>query len=199
MNFIPGKIVLIILVIMFLNMYEMSGQFSLGASFGLQIPGRQDLKFRFYENNELIHNIRTTYVQTNITSMSNIQASYWSGKFGVRFDLYSWEHISTAKEFQTEERPPFFDVEQSRDALLLSLMRRFNFPFKNEDPETFDSYYSFVGIGIGEALTDVEQGRNQWRAGFQVFYGVSFPITSKLRLLGEIKLLLTRDADTTCE
>ena len=35
----------------------------------------------------------------------------------------------------------------------------------------------------------------QWRAAFQVFYGISVPITAKLKVHASFKYLLTRDDD----
>ncbi|MBT8256241.1 MAG: hypothetical protein KJO23_06855 [Bacteroidia bacterium] len=173
-----------------------NAQVAVGVAYGMQIPGRQDLKFRYYENDQLIYNIRTTYVRTKSTAISNFFATYWKGKYGGRLDYYSWEHYSTAKTFLNNEIPPFFTVEQAREALLISPMVRFNYPFKNEDETGFKEEYSFIGIGLGEALTEVDQGKEEWRAAFQLFCGISIPVSKRLRLLLEAKLLLTRDADT---
>jgi len=169
-------------------------QFSVGASYGIQIPGRQDLKFKYFEYGRLTKDLRTKYVKTPITNILNVNALYWRNKFGLRFDYYKWEQLSMAKEFTTGELPPFFKVEQSREALFLSPMIRFGWPFI-KSANSFDKRFSFAGIGLGEALTECEQGRTQWRAAFQVFYGISVPITAKLKVHAEFKYLLTRDDD----
>ncbi|MDX1766417.1 hypothetical protein [Arenibacter sp. NBRC 103722] len=169
-------------------------QFNAGASYGIQIPGRQDLKFRYYENGRLKKNLRTKYVKTAIRNILNINALYWRNKFGLRFDYYKWEHLSVAKVFTTGELPPFFKIEQSREAILLSPMIRFGWPF-NKSSDILGRHFSFAGMGLGEALTEIEPGRTQWRAAFQVFYGISVPITAKLKVHASFKYLLTRDDD----
>ena len=191
----PFCILGIFLIITFFSSQKSFGQLSIGSSYGFQVPGRQDLKFRYYENGELIKNIKTTYVKTDITNIFNLNVSYWENRFGVRVDYYNWEHKSTAKKFLTDELPPFFTVNESREALYISPMMRFNWPFKSENLTDFNDKYSYAGIGLGEANTEVEPGIRIWRAAFQLFYGISVPIAKNLRLQGDIKFLLTRDAD----
>jgi len=171
-------------------------QFSVGVSYGIQIPGRQDLKFRRYENNVLQENIKTTFVKTNISPVFNIDATYWTKKYGFRLSYFEWEHISTAKEFLTDELPPFFRIEQSRESIYFTILRKTRFPFMSKEKQYLSKKYSFIGIGIGETLTEVERGRTQWRAAFLVSYSLSVPLLKKVRAVAEFKFLLTRDIDT---
>ena len=175
---------------------ELRNEISIGVSYGIQIPGRQDLKFRYYQNGNLIKNIRTTQVRIDPTAVRNINITLWKKGYGLKLDYYSWEHMSFAEEFLTDERPPFYSVEQNRDAILINIIKHFSFPFANNRNTNSISKYTILGIGIGEALTEVEQGRTQWRGAFQVFGGLSIPITKKIALLTEFKLMLTKDADT---
>ena len=171
-------------------------QFSIGASYGIQIPGRQDLKFRLYQDGILQENIKTTEVHSSVSSIANINATYWFKKYGFRLDYYSWEHISAANEFETNELPPFYRIVQGRDAIFFSILRKSRFPFTSKENQQASNKYSFFGIGIGETLTEVEQGRTQWRAAFKLSYSLSLPIAKKLNAILEFKYLLTRDIDT---
>ncbi|HHC78436.1 MAG TPA: hypothetical protein ENK46_01035 [Flavobacteriia bacterium] len=183
--------------LIFLFVFQsVSAQFSVGVSYGIQIPGRQDLKFRRYENTVLQENIKTTYVQTNITPVLTVDATYWINKYGIRLSYFEWEHISTAKEFLTDERPPFFRIEQSREAFYVSILRKSSFPFLPEEQRQTTKKYTYFGIGIGETLTEVERGRTQWRAAFLLSYSLSIPIVKKIRAIAAFKFLLTRDIDT---
>lgn len=183
------------LVSMFFS-HAVFSQFSIGTSYGIQIPGRQDLKFRYYENNVLLQELKTTYVYTTITPMFNLNATYWFKKYGIRFDYFAWEHISTAKRFETPGTPPFNGIEQGRDALFFSVLRKMPFPFISKEKQRNPNFFSSVGIGIGETLTEVKKGRTQWRAAFQLSYNLTVPIIKNVNGTLEFKYLLTRDIDT---
>ncbi len=170
-------------------------QLYVGSSYGLQIPGRQDLKFRLYNNGELIENIRTTEVHSRVTPILNFNISYWFKKYGVRFDYYGWEHISEANEFLTNELPPFYRIEQGRDGIFFNILRKSRFPFSGKK-EIDASKHAFFGIGIGRTFTEVEKGRNQWRWAFKVSYGISYQITKRINAVFEFNYLLTMDIDT---
>jgi hypothetical protein len=187
---------LVLLLISLFFSQPVFSQFSIGTSYGIQIPGRQDLKFRYYENNILTQEIKTTYVYTSITPIFNLNATYWFDKYGIRFDYFGWEHISTAKEFETPDTPPFNGLEQGRDALIFSVLRKMRFPFISKEKQLSSNTFSSVGIGIGETLTEVKKGRTQWRAAFQLSYNLSVPIIKNVNGTLEFKYLLTRDIDT---
>lgn len=187
--------ILILLGLFFFN-ESANAQFSIGASYGIQIPGRQDLKFRRYENGVLQENIKTTEVHSSVSPILNINVTYWLKKYGFRLDYLGWEHISTANEFLTTGLPPFYRIEQGREAFFFSLLRKSRFPFSGKEDKQVSNKYSFFGIGIGETLTEVERGRTQWRAAFKLSYSLSVPIAKKLNALFEFKYLLTRDIDT---
>ncbi|VAV86063.1 hypothetical protein MNBD_BACTEROID02-202 [hydrothermal vent metagenome] len=185
----------ILLSLFFFN-ESIYAQFSIGTSYGIQIPGRQDLKFRRYQDGVLQENIKTTEVHSTPSPILNINATYWMKKYGLRLDYYSWEHRSAANEFETNELPPFYRIVQGRDAIFFSILRKSRFPFLSKEDSNKSKKYSFFGIGIGETLTEVEQGRTQWRAAFKLSYSLSVPVTKKLNALFEFKYLLTRDIDT---
>lgn len=196
-NFKKNTFVSTLLVLIFILFAESTyAQFSIGSSYGIQIPGRQDLKFRRYQDGILEENIKTTEVHSSVTPIFNINATYYFKKYGVRLDYYGWEHISEANEFLTNELPPFYRIEQGREAFFFSVLRKYRFPFLGKDSNQSSDKYSFLGIGIGETLTEVEQGRTQWRAAFKLSYSLSLPITKRVRALLEFNYLLTRDIDT---
>ncbi len=171
-------------------------QFSIGASYGIQIPGKQDLKFIRYENGAIEEIMRTSEVHSSASPILNLTATYWFKKYGFRFDYMEWEHISEASDFETNELPPFFRIEQSRDAFFFSALRKFRFPFTPKGEPLNSNKYSYIGIGIGNTLTMVDRGRNQWRAAFNLSYGLSYPIVKNLNASFEFKYMLTRDIDT---
>ncbi|MBD99205.1 MAG: hypothetical protein CMO34_05115 [Verrucomicrobia bacterium] len=172
------------------------GQFSIVAGYGIQVPGRQDLKFRRYQDGVLKDNIRTTEVHSYATPIFNLSASYWLKRYGIRLDFYNWEHISVANELETKEVPPFYKIVQGRDAFFLSILRKSSFPFASKESQEESDKYSYFGIGFGETLTEVEQGETQWRAAFKFSYGLSVPIVKKINAIIAFKYLLTRDIDT---
>ncbi|MCF6307823.1 MAG: hypothetical protein L3J09_07690 [Flavobacteriaceae bacterium] len=171
-------------------------QLTVGMSYGIQIPGRQDLKFRRYEDGELVENIKTSEVHSTPSPILNINATYWLKKYGFRLDYMEWEHISEASDFETDEPPPFYRIEQGREAFFFSVLRKSRFPFSSKEELQNPNKYSSFGIGIGNTLTTVEKGRTQWRAAFKLSYGLTMPITKKLSASFEFNYLLTRDIDT---
>jgi len=191
------KIFFITILLSFLFYHESAkAQFSIGAGIGIQIPGRQDLKFRRYEDGVLQENIKTTEVHSFVSPILNINATYWFTKYGFRLDYYSWEHRSSANEFETNELPPFYRIVQGRDAIFFNILRKSRFPFTSKKNQQGSDKFSYFGIGIGETLTEVEEGRTQWRAAFKLSYSLSLPITKKINAVLEFKYLLTRDIDT---
>ena len=186
--------VLLVLIVIFSIKFT-NAQFSFGASYGIQVPGRQDLKFRYYENGVLLENIKTTEVHSPPSQIFNLNLTYWKKKYGFRLDFFAWEQVSEANEFETEQLPPFFRVEQGRDAFYFSILRKVRFPFMSEETQQKSKSFSFFGVGIGQAITEVEQGRTQWRGAFKLSYSLSTYLTDKLSAQFEFNYLLTRDID----
>jgi hypothetical protein len=196
LKYIKNSTLILTTSLFFLSSISLFAQFSVSASYGFQIPGKQDLKFRQYADNVLLQNIKTTYVKSDITPIYNIGLTYWGENYGYRLSYFEWEHISTAKKFLTDEIPPFNSIKQGRDAIFFSLLFKTRFPFRIKENPNISKNYSFIGLGIGETLTEVEGGRTQWRAAFKLSYSHSVPIAKNLRALIEFKLLITRDIDT---
>jgi len=190
---------LIIVVFLSISSVQFSySQFSIGGSIGPQIPGRQDLKFKQYNSQGVLNQyIKTTYVQSNVSNVSNLHLTYWKNEFGLRLEYLRWEHNSIAKEFLTGEIPLFNSTEQSRKAIYINLMKRFSLPFTSPDTNLqFNNGYSYIGVGYGAVLTEINRGlQRNIRSGIQVSYGVNFPISKRLRTFAEFKYILTRDAD----
>lgn len=89
MKALRNKLILINIITIFSIPLSYS-QLSVGGSFGIQIPGRQDLKFKkFNTQNELIQEIKTSYVQSNISVVENLHLTYWKHKFGARLEYLS--------------------------------------------------------------------------------------------------------------
>jgi hypothetical protein len=198
MNLLKKRVFESILLILIFTFFVEStyAQFSIGASYGIQIPGRQDLKFRRYEDGILQENIKTTEVHSIPSPILNINATYWRKKYGFSLDFFGWEHISEANEFETDELPPFYRIEQGREAFFFSVLRKTRFPFMSKETQQATKSYSFFGIGIGETITEIEQGRTQWRAAFKLSYSLSVPVAKKIRAQFQFNYLLTRDIDT---
>jgi hypothetical protein len=198
LKILKNKSVLLI-AIPFLSIQFAYSQISIGGSFGIQIPGRQDLKFKKYNSqNQLIETIKTAYVQSNISAVENIHLTYWKNKFGARLEYLNWEHNSVAKQYLTSELPEFNSTEQSRQAIYFNVLYRHHFPFKYDNENNYKNGYSFLGVGYGGALTEIDKGlQKNIRSAIQLNYGISFPITKRLSALAEFKYLLTRDADNT--
>lgn len=143
MKALRNKLILINIITIFSIPLSYS-QLSVGGSFGIQIPGRQDLKFKKYNTqNELIQEIKTSYVQSNISVVENLHLTYWKHKFGARLEYLSWEHNSTAKQYLTNELPEFNSTEQSRKAIYLNVLYRHHFPFKYDHENNYKNGHSF--------------------------------------------------------
>lgn len=182
---------LIILLFIMLGTYA-NAQVSIGVSYGLQISGAQDLKYRYYENNALATQIKTTEAESTNEGIISYNLTYWKNNWGIRLEYAKWDHFTQGDDYVNDELPPIPTlVEQSREALILSILQKAKFPFIVN--EKFSSKY---GLGFGETLTDVERGVQQWRASFQVIGGLSYNLTPDLKLNLDFRYLLTRDADT---
>lgn len=175
-------------------------QFSVGGSYGVQIPGRQDLKFKQYDaNGNLTEYLKTTYVFSNISAMRNLHLTYWQRKLGLRLEYLKWEHNSTAKTYLINQVPEFNTTEQSRGGVFIMGLMRTRFPFKKtEDNSLISKSYSYFGFGYGVVKTEINHGKQaDIKSGLQATYGITIPITKKLRGLVEAKYILTHDADNT--
>jgi len=173
-------------------------QFSIGGSYGVQIPGRQDLKFKQYgTNGNLTQYIKTTYVYSTITTMGNLHITYWQDKFGLRLEYLKWEHTSIAKTYLIDEIPEFNFMEQSRGGVYIVGLMRVRFPFKRTEDNSFvNKSYSYFGFGYGVVKTEINHGlQADVQFGIQVTYGITIPISKRLRGLVEAKYILTHDAD----
>tara|TARA_R110001583_G_scaffold18633_1_gene73904 strand:+ start:2734 stop:3480 length:747 start_codon:yes stop_codon:yes gene_type:complete len=194
------KLLVILVFLCVFSIQTSYSQLSIGGSIGFQIPGRQDLKFKQYNNRGVLSQyIKSTYVQSNISTISNLHLTYWEKQFGLRLEYLKWEHNSVAKEFLNNEIPEFNSTEQSRNALYLNVMKRLSLPFiKPTLNSKFDNGYSYFGLGYGVVLTEINRGlQRNIRSGIQLSYGVNFPISKRLRTFAEFKYILTRDADNT--
>jgi hypothetical protein len=173
-------------------------QFFIGGSYGIQIPGRQDLKFKQYDvNGNLTQYLKTTYVFSNISSIRNLHLTYWQKKLGFRLEYLNWEHTSTAKTYLINQVPEFNTTEESRGGVFLMGLMRTQFPFKKTKDNSFiNKSYSYFGFGYGVLKTEINHGKQaDVKSGLQATYGITIPITKRLRGLVEAKYILTHDAD----
>lgn len=173
-------------------------QLSIGGSFGFQIPGMQDLKFKQFDaNNNLISTIKTKEVESNISSVKSLNVSFWLKKYGFKLEYLSWEHRSTAEEYLTQQTPSIFKTEESRKAIYLMALRRFPLPFsKEKNLFRYRKSYSFVGFGYGFARTEINYSlQKSTQPSLQLSYGISVILSKKLRANAEFKYLLAHDVD----
>lgn len=167
-------------------------QVVVGISYGIQIPGAQDLKYRYYENGSLVRQIKTTEAESTNSGINSYNISYWMKNWGLRLGYNKWDHFSKGDEYVDDELPPIPTlVEESREALFLSILHKTKFPFVKSN-----KLNSMLGLGFGEALTDIERGVQQWRAAFQALFGASYKLTNTINVNFEFRYILTRDGDT---
>jgi len=200
----PNKKVLIttfsVFCLFLIPLQSAFSQFSIGGSYGVQIPGRQDLKFKQYDTNgNLSQYLKTTYVFSNISTVKNAHLTYWQHKFGLRLEYLKWEHTSTAKTYLINQIPEFNTTEQSRGGVFIMGLMRTRFPFKKTKDNSFiNKSYSYFGFGYGVVKTEINHGKQaDIKSGLQATCGITIPITKRLRGLVEAKYILTHDADNT--
>ena len=195
------KVLIFIFLAFFLFLISVQSafsQFSIGGSYGIQIPGRQDLKFKQYDaNGNLIQYLKTTYVFSNISFMRNLHLTYWQHRFGLRLEYLKWEHNSTAKTYLINQVPEFNTTEESRGGFFIMGLMRTQFPFKKTKDNSFiNKSYSYFGFGYGVVKTEINHGKQaDIKSGLQATCGITIPITKRLRGLVEAKYILTHDAD----
>jgi hypothetical protein len=171
------------------------GQLSISMGYGLQIPGRQDLKFRYYENGVLMKNLKTSKAISSWSPVSNLSVTYWHHNIGFDVSYLKWENKSRGVRFLTNEIPPFTKMEQSRSLFLLSFLSKTRNPFLKKGAEDNGSY-GYWGVGFGAGITETNPGMfRSVKLAMQLLYGVSFKVTSHVRFFTEAKYLLAHDAD----
>jgi len=188
----------LILFAFLFTMQSAYSQFSIGVSYGIQIPGRQDLKFKQYDiHGNLTEYLKTTYVFSNISAMRNLHLTYWQRKLGLRLEYLKWEHNSTAKRYLINQLPEFNTTEESRGGVFIMGLLRSRFPFKKTSDNSFSNKsYSYFGVGYGVVKTEINHGKlGDIKSGLQATFGITIPITKKIRGLVEAKYILTHDAD----
>jgi len=186
------NIKLFLLFIYLFSNYAYS-QFSIEINSGVQIPGKQDLKFKYIKDGELIIELKTTEVNSTPSPFYSMNVGYWFKIYNLNIEFSEFSHTSTAKHFITNERPPFVTIEQYRKIYLFNVLRKFRFPFKKN---TYNQhYYSIIGIGIGQAYSSIQYSKKEWRGAFQIQTALSFPISKNLKGNFKLKYLLTMDVD----
>jgi len=180
----------------FLSLSSGFCQLTLNASYGIQIPGKQDLKFRYYDHGNLIKNLETSDVASSVSPISNLSVTYWRKSIGFDLSYLCWENTSTGIKFKTEERPPFTKIEAARKFLVLSILLRTRFPF-SKGKTVKDGNYGYWGAGIGSEMTDETPVlKEDHRLGFQLICGVKVKVASRISLFSDVRYLLTQDVDS---
>ena len=171
-----------------------NAQVQFGIKYGIQKPGKQDLKFKIYdENGLLIQNIKTTNVYSNTTSITSAHVTFWRNKFGLSLDYHEWEHFSTATQYQTKQIPEINQTEQARQSYMFNVLFRNGIADRLLVFKNIDTHY---GIGFGAVNTEIDHGlTNDVRLGFQARYGVRLTLSNSVAILLESKYMLTHDAD----
>jgi len=171
-------------------------QLYVGGSFGSQIPGMQDLKFKVFDvaaNYKYIKMVRTTKTHSSISLVRGLNISYWIKKNGIKLEYLNWNNITTAEGFEENYNPPFYKIKEQHKALYLTLLRKFKIPFVNNTD--LNKLYSFIEGGYGFAKTTVQHSLQTTQPTLQFSYGFSVYLSNRLKGIGAFKYVLTSDVD----
>lgn len=175
----------------------------MGVSFGLNIPGDQDLKFKYFDSQgNLVYNIRTNQIYERPSPIYNVNLSLWGTNdilkyAGLRVDMLAWQYTTELNYGAgTWLKMPFSrSVNQTRSGVLVSLVGRVPFYHNGNTSPTGRQAFLFGGIGAGPVYTDIQNGREQWWPGYQLLAGYQMPIARNMNLTLEFRYLVTHDAD----
>ncbi len=103
---------------------------------------------------------------------------------GLQLDALHWRTPVTARPTAATTK---LDVDQTRTALLLSVLGRV--PFERS------GMFAYGGIGGGAAYTTVERGAEGLGGALGLVGGVAIPLGRQFRLRGELRYLVTGDSD----
>jgi hypothetical protein len=121
------------MILMLWSPQNHAAQTEIGYVAGFQIPGKQDLKFKKYDEfGKITDIIKTSEVCSKSSIISMLFIKHWKEKFGLSLEYLSWEHESHATEFVSDIVPDFQSTEHAREAIVLILPYRKGFPFKSQ-------------------------------------------------------------------
>lgn len=174
------------------------GQIEAGFTYGIQYPGRQDLKFKKYNaEGQHLQTIKSTEVYSRHSALSSFFINRWKNNWGIGLEYMSWEHISTATDFLSHIAVDRMTTEQSREALLVNVFHRRKLfkPHRKRQYFRGNSSY-FMCLGYGMVVTEIDFGlENSLRTGFQAKMGVNLSVSKSINFVIESKYVLTKDAD----
>lgn len=184
----------IVFVILFLWASHLSAQITFDSSIGISIPGKQDLKYRYYQNGVLIKNIKTQRASSTASLIDQIGLAYWFERNGIGVDYLEWEHQSSYIKVISQKLPPLKKIEESRKAFIVKALRSYSWPFNKGILK--DKCSSYIGVGAGFTLTEVTPGlKRDRRLCLLAQMGGTYKISSRLLLFTEAKYILAHDAD----
>lgn len=190
------RVLAITVVIYVLTVSKAFSQFTISMGYGLQCPGRQDLKFRYYENGVLVKNLKTSKAISSWSPVNSLDLTYWHKKSGFAFSYVYWKNDSKGITFLTTEIPPFKHMEQSRNLYLLDYLHKTGIPFLQKANENTEALYAYWGVGVGVGVTETTPGlEKSIKPAMQLLYGVNYKIYNRLSLFAEARYLLAHDAD----
>jgi|GEM_PF-6734808 len=190
------RVMAITVVIYVLTISKGFSQLTVSVGYGLQAPGRQDLKFRYYENGVLVKNLITSKAISSWSPVNNLDLTYWHKKIGFALSYVYWKNDGKGITFQTSEIPPFKHMEQSRNLYLLDFLHKTGIPFVQNASNNTARLYGYWGVGVGVGVTETTPGlEKSIKPAMQLLYGVNYQIWKRLSLFGETRYLLAHDAD----
>jgi len=190
------RVVAVTAVIYVLTISKAFSQLSVSVGYGLQCPGRQDLKFRYYENGVLVKNLKTSKAISSWSPVSNLDLTYWHKKIGFAFSYVYWKNDSKGITFLTTEIPPFKHMEQARNLYLLDFLHKTGIPFLQKASENTEALYAYWGVGVGIGVTETTPRlEKSIKPAMQLLYGVNYKIYKRLSAFAEARYLLAHDAD----
>ncbi|GET33882.1 hypothetical protein PbJCM13498_27450 [Prolixibacter bellariivorans] len=171
-------------------------QLSVSVGYGLQCPGRQDLKFRYYENGVLVKNLKTSKAISSWSPVNNLDLTYWHKKIGFAVSYVYWKNDGKGIKFLSSEIPPFKHMEQARNLFLLDFLHKTGIPFIQKTKDNSESLYGYWGVGVGVGITETTPGlEKSIKPAMQLLYGVNYKLYKRLSLFAEARYLLAHDAD----
>ena len=189
--FFAGPTLLLIL----LTTVKATAQLTIGLSGGFHVPGAQDQKFKHYNSNGALQDIiYSSQVDAKSTTFNSAHATLWrkdknDKELGFKFEVISWNFVSTVDETLSDKEIPFDQITQERLAVFISALKKV---YTNNE-----SVHYFAGIGGGLVLTDVDPGNYEWKHGLQLTAGLFRQVNPNLEWIIECKYILTYDADNT--
>jgi len=187
----------ILIIISLLIYHNSNAQVHVTIKSGIHIPGKQDQKFKHYnDSGQLVEVIETDNIKSNIApSISMELHTYFYKNNGLMLTYSNWKFDSQVSKDVLV--PISRTVQQARSAIFLSYFAKIQFEKNSPFKEPRISLHA--GYGLGYINSKIKPGNELWDLGMHWFAQINTSLSEKTSLNLEAKYVLTKDVDNTTQ